>query len=95
MNFDYPTILFFIVLINIFNIALFAYEYFFHHKEWYLFTFIVGILFQTIAMILIGNRSRLPFLYTVQISNFFFISSFAITVYSLISFDGKIRKNIL
>ena len=95
MNLDYPTILLFIVIMNIFNIALFAYEYFFHHKKWYLSTFIVGILFQTIAIILIDLRNRIPFLYTIQISNFFFISSFSISTFGLISFDGKIRKNIL
>ncbi|GGK46516.1 MULTISPECIES: sensor histidine kinase [Flavobacteriaceae] len=95
MTLDYPTILFFFVLTNIFNIALFIYQYFFHHKKWYLSVFIMGILFQTIAMILIGNRNSLPFLLTVQISNFFLISSFALTTFGLISFDGKIRKNLL
>jgi len=95
MTLDYPSILFVIVVINVFNITLFAYEYFFHHKKWYLFTFIVGILFQTIAMILIGYRSVLPFLYTVQISNFFFISSFAIIIFSILSFDGVLRKKML
>ncbi|MGQ1911006.1 sensor histidine kinase [Marinifilum sp. RC60d5] len=94
MNLDYPTILFFFVITNIFNLALFTYQYFFHHKKWYLSVFIMGILFQTIAMILIGFRKNLPFIITVQLSNFFLISSFALTSFGLISYDNKIRKNI-
>lgn len=95
MNLDYHTILFFFVLTNIFNIALFVYQYFFHHKKWYLAVFITGILFQTIALYLIGHRNTLPSLLSVQISNFFLISSFAFTTFGIISFDGKIRKNII
>jgi len=95
MILDYPSILLFLAMNNLFIIALFTYQYFYHHKRWYLSVFILGVLFHTIALILIGNRSVLPFLYTVQISNLFLISSFALTSYGLISFDGKIRKNIL
>lgn len=95
MTLDYPTIFFFLAINNLFIIALFTYQYFYHHKKWYLPVFIAGVLFQTIAIVLIGNRSVLPFLYTVKISNFFMISSFAITSFGLISFDGKLRKNIL
>jgi len=95
MALDYPTIFFFLAINNLFIIVLFTYQYFYHHKEWYLLVFIAGVLFQTIAIILIGNRSVLPFLYTVQISNFFMISSFALTSFGLISFDGLIRKKIM
>ncbi len=80
---------------NIFIIALFTYQYFYHHKKWYLSVFITGILFQTIAIILVGLRDVLPFPFNVQISNFFLISSFPLTSFGLVSFDGKIRKNIL
>ena len=55
----------------------------------------MGIVFQSVAIILVGNRELLPFLYTVQISNFFLIASFAMTSFGLISFDGKLRKNVL
>lgn len=80
---------------NLFITTLFSYQYFYHHKRWYLLVFILGVLFQTIALILVGNRSSLPFLYTVQISNLFLISSFALASYGLVSFDGKVRKNML
>jgi signal transduction histidine kinase len=95
MALDYPSILFFLVMSNVFIITLFTYEYFYHHKEWYLSVFIVGISFRAIAIILVGYRNVLPFLFTVQISNLFLISSFALTSFGLLSFDGKMRKNIL
>ena len=95
MILDYPSILFFLAMNNLFIISLFTYQNFYHHKKWYLSVFILGILFQTIALILVGSRSILPFLYSVQISNLFLISSFALTAFGLISFDGIVRKNIL
>jgi signal transduction histidine kinase len=95
MMLDYPTILFFLAINNLFIISLFTYQYFYHHKKWYLSVVTIGLLFQTISFILVGSRSILPFLYTVQISNLFLISSFAVTSFGLVSFDGKIRKNIL
>ncbi|PLX02747.1 MAG: hypothetical protein C0595_09485 [Marinilabiliales bacterium] len=95
MAIDYPSILLFLAINNLYIITLFTYQYFYHHKKWYLWVFIVGILFQTIALILVGNRNTLPFFYSVQLSNFFLISSFALTSFGLVSFDGKIRKNIL
>ena len=95
MPLDYPSILFFLAVNNLFIIVLFTYHYFFHQKQWYLPVFILGILFQTVALVLVGSRSILPFLYSVQVSNFFLISSFAITSFGLVSFDGKVRKNII
>lgn len=95
MILDYPTILFFLAINNLFIIALYTYQYLYHHKKWYLSTYIVGILFQTIAFVLIGNRSVLSHLLSVEISNFFLISSFALTSFALASFDGKLRKNTL
>jgi signal transduction histidine kinase len=95
MSLDYPSILFSLAVNNLFIIALFTYQYFYHHKKWYLSVFIMGILFQTIAFILVVNRAVLPFSYTVRLSNLFLISSFALTSFGLVSFDGKIRKNIL
>jgi len=95
MALDYPSILLFLALNNIFIIMLFTYHFFFHLKKWYLLVYFMGIIFLTIATILVANRNFLPFLYTVQISNFFLISSFAMTSFALISFDGKLRKNIL
>ncbi|MGQ1947469.1 sensor histidine kinase [Geofilum sp. OHC36d9] len=80
---------------NLFIIALFTYQYFYHHKKWYLSVFIIGAVFQTIALILIGNRNHLSFFYSVQISNLFLISSFALTSFGLLSFDGKLRKKTL
>mgnify|MGYP003624500144 CR=1 FL=1 len=95
MILDYPSILLFLAMNNLFIIALFTYQYFYHHKRWYLSVFILGVLFQIIALVLVANRTILPFFYTVQISNLLLISSFALTSFGLMSFDGKIRKNIL
>ncbi len=95
MAIDYPSILLFLAINNLYILTLFTYQYFYHHKKWYLLVFIVGILFQTIALILVGNSNTLPFFYSVQISNLFLISSFALTSFGLVSFDSKVRKNIL
>lgn len=95
MILDYPSILFFLAINNIFIIALFTYQYLYHHKKWYLSMYIAGLVFQTIAFVLIGNRDSLSHLFSVQISNFFLISSFALTSFALASFDGKFRKNVL
>ncbi|WP_323758037.1 HAMP domain-containing sensor histidine kinase [Roseivirga sp.] len=95
MEFDYPSILFFLALNNLFIIVLFIYQYFYHHKQWYLLLVVLGIAFQTITIILFGNRDILPELLTSRINNFLLISSFALTSFGLLSFDGKLRKNLL
>lgn len=95
MTLDYPSILFFLAINNLFIIALFTYQYCCHHRKWYLLLYTFGALFQAIALLLVGYRNVLPFIFSVQISNFFLISSFALTSFGLISFDGKIRKNII
>lgn len=95
MTLDYPTILFFLALNNIFIILLFIYQFFYQHRKWYLLLFALGIMFQTAAIIIFGNKEVLSFLPVIRINNFLLISSFALTSYGLVSFDGKIRKNLL
>ncbi|MCM4168095.1 Adaptive-response sensory-kinase SasA [Arenibacter antarcticus] len=95
MILDYPSILFFLAINNFFIMALFIYQYFFHHKQWCLLLVALGILFQTIAIVVYANRDILPPLHAFRINSFLLISSFALTSFGLISFDGKIRKNLL
>ena len=92
---DYPSIILFLALNNLFIITLLIYKYWFHHKQWYLLLVILGIAFQTMAIILFGKRDLLPYLYTIRINNFLLITSFALTSFGLLSFDGKLRKNLL
>ena len=95
MILDYPSIVFFLILNNIFIIALLSYNYFNHHKQWYLLLFTLGIAFQTTAMIVFANKDFLPHLYVVRINNFLIITSFALQSFGLLSFDGKIRRKLL
>ncbi|MDO6602613.1 HAMP domain-containing sensor histidine kinase [Arenibacter palladensis] len=95
MTLDYPSILFFLALNNLFIMALFIYQYFYHHKQWYLLLVALGITLQTSAIILYGNRDVLPPLLTLRLNNFFLVACFALTSFGLISFDGKIRKKLL
>ncbi|WP_192877708.1 MULTISPECIES: sensor histidine kinase [Arenibacter] len=92
MTLDYPSILFFLALNNLFIIALFIYQYFYQHKQWCLLLVALGITFQMFAIVLYANREILPPLFTLRINNFLLIASFALTSFGLISFDGKIRK---
>jgi len=95
MTLDYPSILFFLALNNLFIIALFIYQYFYQHKQWGLLLVALGITFQTLSIVLFANRDILTTLPTLRINNFLVICCFALTSYGLISFDGKIRKNLL
>lgn len=94
MSLDYPSVLFFLCLNNVFIITLFIYHYFFYHKQWYLLLIALGILFQTITVILFGFRDSIPALNSVRINNFLLISSFALISFGLVSFNGKVRKNL-
>ena len=95
MTLDYPSILFFLALNNLFIISLFIYQYFYQHKQWGLLLVALGVTFQTLSIVLFANRDILTALPTLQINNFLVICCFALTSYGLISFDGKIRKNLL
>jgi signal transduction histidine kinase len=95
MTLDYPSILFFLALNNMFIIALFIYQYFFHHRQWSLLLIALGISFQTFTIVLFANRDVLPALLALRLNNFLLISCFALTSFGLISFDGKMRKNLL
>ncbi|WP_158285141.1 sensor histidine kinase [Arenibacter aquaticus] len=75
--------------------ALFIYQYFYHHKQWYLLLVALGITFQTIAIVLFANRDVLPPLLSLRINNFLLISCFALTAFGLLSYDGTIRKKLL
>jgi|GEM_PF-1902268 len=95
MTLDYPSILFFLALNNLFIISLFIYQYFYHHKQWYFLLVALGITFQTIAIILHGNSDFLPPILALRINNLLMIACFTFTSFGLISFDGKKRKKLL
>ena len=95
MTLDYPSILFFLALNNLFIMALFIYQYVYHHKQWYLLLVALGITLQTCAIVLYGNRDVLPPVMTLRLNNFLLVACFAFTSFGLISFDGRIRKNLL
>lgn len=95
MTLDYPSIMFFLALNNLFIMALYIYQYFYHHKQWYLLLVALGITFQTIAIILFANRDFLPPLLSLRVNNFLLISCFALTAFGLLSYDGTIRKKLL
>jgi signal transduction histidine kinase len=95
MTLDYPSILFFLAVNNLFIIALFMYQYFYQHKQWYLLLVALGITFQTVAILTYANRDLLPPLLALRINNFLMISCFAFTSFGVVSFDGKMRKKLL
>jgi signal transduction histidine kinase len=95
MTLDYPSISFFLALNNLFIITLFAYQYFYHHKKWFLLIFALGIMFQTIVIFIYSIKDSLPLLYVVRFNNFITILSFALTSFALVSFDGKVRKKLI
>tara|TARA_R110002049_G_scaffold2052_1_gene14788 strand:- start:3592 stop:4983 length:1392 start_codon:yes stop_codon:yes gene_type:complete len=95
MTLDYPSILFFLAVNNLFIMALFIYQYFFHHKQWYLMLVALGITFQTVAIVMYANRELFPPLLTLRLNNFLMISCFAFTSFGLVSFDGRMRKKLL
>lgn len=94
MTLDYPSILFFLALNNLFIIALFIYQYFYHHKQWYLLMVALGITVQTFAIVLYANRDIMSPWLAFRINNFLLISCFALTAFGLISFDGRFRKKL-
>ncbi|RAI92198.1 phospho-acceptor domain-containing protein [Algoriphagus yeomjeoni] len=95
MTLDYPSILFFLALNNLFIIALYIYQYFFHHKQWYLLLVALGIGFQVFAIVIFNFREAFPPLLPIRISNFLMIFSFPLISFGLLSFDGIIRKKLL
>lgn len=95
MTLDYPSILFFLALNNLFIISLFIYQYVHQHRKWYLLIFALGIMFQTAAIIIFGNKEVLSFLPVIRLNNFLLVSSFALSSFALVSFNGKVKKNLL
>lgn len=95
MVLDYPSILFFLVLNNLFIIALFTYQYFYHYKEWYLLLYTLGIALQTMGIIIFAKSELLPQLLAIRIINIHLILSILFTSFGLLSFDGRLRKKVL
>ncbi|HCO82462.1 MAG TPA: hypothetical protein DIT95_02870, partial [Arenibacter sp.] len=60
MTLDYPSVLFFLALNNLFIIALFIYQYFYQHKQWYLLLVALGITSQTLAILMYANKDLFP-----------------------------------
>lgn len=94
MGLDYHSVLFFTTIYNIFIVILFFHYTINHLKKWFLTYYILGKVFQTVAIILVGLRGKIPFCWSVEISNLFLISGFATSSFGLLSFDGKFRKDI-
>lgn len=95
MELDFKTLLFFIILNNVFIIVLLS--YFLIQKNiqrWFFLVYLLGKTFQTISLVGIMLRGIIPMFLSVQISNFFLIFSFGINAFAILSYDGKFRKNL-
>jgi len=95
MTLDYPSILIFLALNNLFILALFIYQYFYQHKQWYLLLVALGITFQAVTILIYTNRDLFSPMLILRINNLLMISCFAFTSFGLVSFDGKMRKKLL
>jgi len=88
--------MFFLIINNIFIIILFLYFLLNKNlKRWFFIYYLIGKLFQTLAFVGIALREHISPFFSVQISNFFLISSFAVNAFAVLSFDGKFRARIL
>ena len=95
MHFDYKSVLFFLIINNIFIIILFLYFLLNKNlKKWFLVFYLIGKTFQTLSFVGIALRDYISPFFSVQVSNFFLISCFALNAFAVLSFDGKFRAKI-
>ncbi|MCG8698697.1 MAG: ATP-binding protein [Bacteroidales bacterium] len=62
------------------------------NKGWFVTTFIVAMVMETLAMLGIGLRNELPSLISIQLSAILYPLSICLKVISILSFKGKLLK---
>lgn len=92
MNLDIKSVLIFIILNNIFIILLFF--YFVLNKklrQWFLNYYLVGFLFQTLALVGIILRKQLPLEISIHGSHLLLMIGCALRTFAILSYDSKFR----
>ncbi len=92
MNIDIKSVLYFIILNNVFIVFLFA--YFVLNKkihQWFLNYYLVGFLFQTLALVGIILRNQLPPEISIHGSHLLLMVGCALRTFSILSYDSKFR----
>lgn len=92
MNIDIKSVLYFIILNNVFIILLFT--YFVLNKklhQWFLNYYLVGFLFQTLALVGIILRKQLPPEISIHGSHLLLMVGCALRNFAIISYDSKFR----
>lgn len=92
MNIDIKSVLFFIIINNIFIILLFS--YFILNKklrQWFLVYYLIGFLFQTLALVGIIFSKRVPPEISIYGSHLLLMTGCALRTFSIVSYDSKFR----
>lgn len=94
VNLDMKSVLVFIILNNIFIVLLFF--YFILNKrlrQWFLNYYLVGFLFQTLALVGIILRAQIPPVLSIHVSHLLLLFGCALRTFAIISYDSKFRAN--
>lgn len=92
MNIDIKSVLFFIIINNIFIILLFS--YFILNKklrQWFLIYYLIGFLFQTLALVGIIFSKQVPPEISIYGSHLLLMTGCALRTFSIVSYDSKFR----
>lgn len=92
MNIDIKSVLYFIILNNVFIVLLFA--YFVLNKklhQWFLNYYLIGFLFQTLALVGIILRKQLPPEISIHGSHLLLMVGCALRTFSILCYDSKFR----
>ncbi len=93
---DYRTMYFFMFIITCMVILLYVvYILQLPVKKWFVNLFLTGKIAQTIGLVLTSYRGNIPDIFSIYIANTFLLSGICIEITSLISYDGKYRRQLI
>ena len=96
MTIDYRSVIFYFIGSIFITLLLFVfYNITSKQKSWPISTYIAGKVLQLISVTGIGLRDVIPDYLSIHTSLVLLISSYSFEIYSIISYDGKLRKRVM
>ena len=96
MTIDYRSVIFYFVGNIFISFLLFVFYYSTSKRRiWPISTYIIGKFLQLLSVIGIGLRGTIPDFLSIHVSLVLLMASYSFEIFSIISYDGQIRKKVL